>query len=203
MALPIEPVGSSYRMLTAEQARRQGYLDLAAWLDRVQVEWAQRRGAKAEAHTALEWLDYSRKLTGQNPQAAYRVLYPSSGTYLCASVEPQHPIFFESAGQSVSATGFAVDHVTYHLETSNENEANFLAAVLNAPITDQLLKPLQARGQWGPRHLHKKVLELPIPQYDERRPEHGRLAALGQVCSEKVAAWLAAGGPGRTQSIGR
>jgi hypothetical protein len=26
---------------------------------------------------------------------------------------------------------------------------------------------------------------------------------LGKVCSERVAAWLAAGGPGKTQSIGR
>ncbi len=30
-----------------------------------------------------------------------------------------------------------------------------------------------------------------------------RLAELGKACSERVAAWLAAGGPGKTRSIGR
>jgi hypothetical protein len=49
----------------------------------------------------------------------------------------------------------------------------------------------------------KKVLDLPIPQFDPAQAEHRRLAELGKACSERVAAWLAAGGPGKTQSIGR
>jgi hypothetical protein len=89
------------------------------------------------------------------------------------------------------------------LETQDEGEAYYLAAILNAPTTDKLIKPLQSRGQWGPRDICKKVLDLPIPQFDPSQPEHQRLAELGKACSERVAAWLAAGGPGKTQSIGR
>jgi len=75
--------------------------------------------------------------------------------------------------------------------------------VLNAPIIDQQLKPMQSRGQWGPRDIHKKVLELPIPQFDPGNADHQRLAELGKECSEKVADWLASGGPGKIRSIGR
>jgi hypothetical protein len=96
-----------------------------------------------------------------------------------------------------------VDYVTYSLETQDEDEAYYLAAILNAPVTDRLIKPAQARGLWGPRHIRKKVLDLPIFQFDPSKPEHQRLAELGKVCSQRVAAWLAAGGPGKTQSIGR
>jgi len=88
-------------------------------------------------------------------------------------------------------------------ETTEETEAYYLAAVLNAPLVDRLIKPTQARGLWGPRHIHKKVLDLPIPQFDPSQEDHRRLAELGKACSERVAAWLATGGPGKTQSIGR
>jgi len=48
-----------------------------------------------------------------------------------------------------------------------------------------------------------EVLDLPIPQFDPSKPDGLRVAELGKACSERVAAWLAAGGPGKTRSIGR
>ena len=203
VVLPIEPEGDHYRLLTSDQARRRGYIRLAEWLERVQGEWEKRRGPKAEKHTALEWLDYRRKLSTQNPQAPYRVLYITSGTYVCASAVKNKPIEVEISGQQVQANGFLADCVTYNFEVENEHEAHYLTAILNAPITDRLIKPTQAKGLWGPRHIHKKVLDLPIPQFDPAQPEHRRLAELGKACSERVAHWVAAGGPGKTRSIGR
>jgi hypothetical protein len=203
VVLPIEPEGDHYRLLTADQARQRGYLRLAEWLERVQAEWEKRRGAKAKRMDALEWLNDRRKLTRQNPTAAYRVLYIKSGTYLCACVVENKPFEFEVGGQLVQASGFLADHVTYSAEVTGQAEADYLAAILNAPVVDRLIKPMQSRGQWGPRDIHKKVLDLPIPQFDPSQPEHRRLAELGKACSERVAAWLAAGGPGKTQSIGR
>ena len=62
---------------------------------------------------------------------------------------------------------------------------------------------MQARGLWGPRHIHKKILELPIPQYDRKNPVHQQLAELGKKCHAKVRKWIAAGGPGNIKSIGK
>jgi hypothetical protein len=79
----------------------------------------------------------------------------------------------------------------------------YLAAILNAPLIDRLIKPMQARGLWGPRHICKKVLELPIPRFDPSKEAHLKLAELGRACTQKVADWLGAGGPGKVRSIGK
>ncbi|WP_185747696.1 hypothetical protein [Thermus amyloliquefaciens] len=98
---------------------------------------------------------------------------------------------------------FITDTKVYYCELSSYDEASFLASILNAPTVDRMLKPMQSRGSWGPRDIHKKPLELPIPQFDAADPTHRRLAQLGKRCSEKVKAWLAGGGAGTVASIGR
>jgi SAM-dependent methyltransferase len=203
VVLPIEPSGAGYVLVTAEEARKRGFFHLAQWLEKVQEEWKSRRGEKAEGFDALEWLDYQRKVTSQAPQVKYRVIYPSSGTYLCAYVVEDQPIAFDIGDQNVPVQGFIVDHVTYHFETSIGDEAYYLVAILNAPLTDRLIKPMQARGLWGARHIHKKVLELPIPQFDPSEEAHLELAELGRACTQKVADWLEGGGPGKVRSIGK
>lgn len=85
----------------------------------------------------------------------------------------------------------------------DQSEAYFLAAIFNAPVTDALIKPMQSRGLFGPRDIHKKVLELPIPRFDPNDSRHRDLAKLGEVCTARVEAWLASGGPGSTRSIGK
>ncbi len=203
VVLPIEPAGDHYRLIDVEEARNSGYQYLAQWLDRVEEEWTRRRSAKAERMAAIDWLDYRGKLTVQNPQAKYRVIYNTSGTFLTAAVVDNEPIGLEINGQRISAVGFAADTNTYFYETSNDREAFYLAAVLNAPVIDSSIKPMQSRGLWGPRHIHKKVFELPIPKFDATKPAHERLAELGQICSQKAEQWLAGGGAGKIKSIGR
>jgi len=203
VVLPIEPEGDHYRLIDANEAHQRGFLHLARWLENVEGEWEKRRSTKAERMTALGWLDYRRKLRVQNPQAKYRVIYNTSGTFLTAAVVENEPIQFEINGQEIKAQGFLTDYVTYYLETSNPNEAYYLSAIFNAPKIDALIKPMQARGLWGPRHICKKALELPIPQFDAKNAVHQRLAKSGRECSTKVEEWLASGGSGKIKSIGR
>ena len=202
VVLPIEPEGDHYRLIDANEARERGFLYLASWLEKVEKEWTKRRRAKAERTTALEWLDYYRKLTAQNPQTKYRIVYNTSGTFLTAAVIENKSIEFKIDGQSVLVRGFVADTKTFCCELSNRQEAFFLAAVLNAPHVDRLVKPMQSRGLWGPRDIHKKVLELPIPQFDAANPTHTQLAKLGRECSAEVEKWLVNGGAGKITSIG-
>ena len=41
------------------------------------------------------------------------------------------------------------------------------------------------------------------PQFDPTREEHFKLAELGRACTQKVADWLEADGPGKVRSIGK
>jgi methylase of polypeptide subunit release factors len=201
--LPIESEGDHYRLLQIKDAWRGGYVYLASWLQRVEEEWQKRRGLKAKRMTALQWLDYRGKLSKQNPQLRYRVIYARSGTHLCACVLEKSSINFSVGEQSVPATGFVADSVTYFSEISVKMEAYYLAAVLNSGVTDALIKPAQSRGLWGPRDICKKVLDLPIPPFDRSRESHRRLARLGQTCTRKVASWLAEQGDQLRVPIGR
>ncbi|MFQ6039951.1 MAG: hypothetical protein ACE5PV_03770, partial [Candidatus Poribacteria bacterium] len=203
VALPIEPSEDGYKLITADEARRKGFLNLAQWLEKAQGEWENRRGAKAERMNIYERLDRVHGLTAQNPKAKYRVLYNTSGTYLCACALENEAIEFDIGGQKVKVRGFVADYVTYYFESHREDEAYYLAAMLNAPLIDRMIKPMQSRGQFGPRDIHKKVLELPIPRFDVSDSSHLRLAELGRECSQKVADWVQSGGYGKVKGIGK
>jgi hypothetical protein len=203
VVLPIEPATRGYRIVQLDDALGQGWVHLAAWLRAAEQGWRARRGQKAERAGLLDWLDYRHKLTVQNPAAAYRVVYPAGASYLCACVIPDRPVSFQVGDQQVHARGFVADTRLYYLETDAPQEAHYAAAVLNSPHLDMLIKPLQSRGQWGARDIHKKVLEYPIDEFDASRADHLALAGLGERSAEKVGGWLDSGGPGKVTSIGR
>jgi len=203
VVLPIEPKGKAYHLFDYIEARRKGFSDLAQWLGKVEEEWQGRRTSKAERLSALDWLDYRKKLTGQNPKAKFWVIYNKSGTFLTATKIERNPIEFGTNGQKITNGGFLPDHVTYYSEVPSEKEAYYLVSILNAPKIDQLLTPMKTRGAWGPRDIHKKVLELPIPQFDTENHIHLHLAKLAEHCEKRVSEWLSQGGPGKVKSIGR
>jgi SAM-dependent methyltransferase len=185
VVLPLLPSGKHFKILGADEARDQGFLNLANWLEEAQLEWQERRGEKAERMNVQEWVDYRGKLSSQE-RAQYKVLYPTSATYLCACVVENKPVSFEVEEQTVKAQEFVVDYVTYFYDTDDKEEACYLAAVLNSPTVDERLKPMQSRGLWGPRHICKKVLEIPIPQYNASDENHQALSQLGEQCTQKV-----------------
>ncbi|MDZ7331081.1 MAG: N-6 DNA methylase [candidate division KSB1 bacterium] len=202
VVLPIEPIENRYRIINAAEARKRQYIHLAKWLETVEQEWNKRRGSKAAGMSAVEWLDYRNKLSSQNPNARYLVLYNTSGSILCAAFLINRPIDFDISDQIVQAKAFIVESVTYYKETHNKQEAEYLSALLNAPIIDKMIKPMQSRGLWGARHIHKKVLELPIPQFDASHSVHIQLAELGEQCTEKVSLWLKTGEAHAIRNIG-
>jgi methylase of polypeptide subunit release factors len=195
VVLPIKPVGNEYRLIDTEEARRGGFIYLANWLEKVEKEWNRRRESKAEKKKAIEWLNYRHKLTSQNPQTEYRVLYNTSGAHVCACVQKNELIKVEINGQNVLLNGFVVESKTYYFETFNELEAFYLVSVLNSALVSELIKPMKAL-----RDIHKKVLEFPIPLFNLSNPIHYQLAELGKLCSQKIAEWLKSDKQSQTQN---
>ena len=186
VVLPLLPSGKHFKILSSNEAREQGFLNLANWLDKAQSEWEERRREKAERMNIYQRLDYVRGITGQNRLAKYKVLYPASATYLCSCVVKDKPISFEVVGQTIEMQSFVPDIGAYFYETDNEKEGCYLVAAFNSSIIDELLKPMQSRGLWGPRSIHKKVLEIPIPKYNSSDENHQALSQLGEQCTQKV-----------------
>jgi hypothetical protein len=136
----------------------------------------------------LGQIDYRRKLTRQKPAIAFKVLYNAAGTNLAGAAI--QGIGLQSSDQTTGlelSNGFIADHETYVFETESLGEAHYLAAILNSPTIDALIKSSQTRGLFGARHIHTRPLQLPIPQYNENNDVHRRLAELGQECHQRVA----------------
>jgi hypothetical protein len=187
VVLPIKPSGELFVMLDREYAQKEGLEHLAEWLNICEKEWNKRRKEKAEKMSIYDRLDYVHGITQQRHKAKYKVIYPTSATNLCGAVVPNEKITITVSGQTVTLKGFVAESKLYYFESENEQEAHYLAAFLNSQTVDDLIKPMQSRGLWGPRDIHKKVWELPIPIFNESKSTHKELAELGVQCAGKVA----------------
>jgi len=176
VVLPILWKNDGYTILKAPEARQQGYLGLAEWLEKAEAIWGEKQGEKAAKMTVYQRLDRYRGLTQQR-RKRYTVVYPASATYLCATVI-QKP-----EGDS-QRKAFVVESKLYYLDTDSREEAYYLCAVLNSASLDLAIKPMQSKGDFGPRDIHKKMWELAIVQYDANNRENRDLAALGSACDE-------------------
>jgi hypothetical protein len=57
---------------------------------------------------------------------------------------------------------------------------------LNCGFVNDVIKQFQSRGLFGPRDVHKKILELPWPEFDGNRFSHRQLIALGRAAAQAV-----------------
>lgn len=197
--LPLIQEDESYSIIKEADASKKGYIHLSKWLHKAQKYWEEKRGEKAESIDVVEWINYRNKLTEQR-QAKYKVLYPTSATYLCSCVVEKKGIKIEVEGQEFELQDFIVETTEYYFETDKKAEAFYLCSILNSPTVDELIKPMQAKGLFGPRHIHKKIWELPIPEFNPSNENHLKLARLGEECTKKVSKLLSQGTP--QKSIG-
>lgn len=184
--LPIESDAGNYRIINSEEAQERGFTGLRNWLLEAEKVWETKRGEKADKMDLYAWLNYQNKLTGQSSRARYKVLYNHSGTYLVSCVLENKASTTKFDSSEIKLAGVITDVKAYGFDTSNFQEAMFVCAFLNAPIIDSLIKPMQSRGQWGARDIHKKVLELPIPKFDARDPRHIQLVGLAKEAQAKA-----------------
>ena len=159
---------------------------MSYWCQSCEEAWEARKTEKNREGEIdyLQWLNYRNKLTRQNLNTRFLVLYTASATYACAAV-------LDRRDKALLDFPFFADSAAYWYATNSLSEANYLLAFLNSPLVSQLITPFQARGLFGPRHISSKILQLSLPQYDGKNAAHKRLATLGGQCAkaaQKIAA---------------
>jgi len=160
-----------------------GKIHLAKWLEKVEEIWEKVRGEKAKRISVYDWLDYQHKLTNQNPNAKYIVVYLRSATHLASCVVNNE--FWKV--KSNLKKPIIIEHELIKYYTNNLNESFYLISILNSRILDNLLKPIQTKGFGGvPRHFQKKPLEFPIPKFNEDNEIHKQLSELGKKATKKA-----------------
>lgn len=199
VVLPLIQEAEGYSIIKEKEASKKGFIHLSKWLHRVQKIWDEKRGEKSERIDAVDYLDYRHKLSCQR-QTKYKVLYPTSATYLCSCLVEKRRIRIEIENQVLELKDFVADVKSFYIETDSKHEAFYLCSFLNSPTVDDLIKPMQSRGLFGPRDIHKKVLELPIPEFDPSNENHLKLASLGEECTKKVSKLLSKGTTTKTST---
>ncbi|GIU70738.1 MAG: BseRI endonuclease [Candidatus Nitrosocaldaceae archaeon] len=187
VVLPIKPSNNSYKLLTRDIISRIGHEGMATWLEECEKLWNEIRMEKADRSNIYEWLNYSNKITNQDPSKRYVVLYNTSGTFLSSCiVDLTKELSIQVDGIKLKLQGFVAESKCYYYSSNLKDEIYYLSSILNSSITDNLIKPFQTRGLWGPRDIHKKVLELPIEEFNPDNSYHKELAELGKKARKKA-----------------
>lgn len=169
----------------ASDIRRMGYLNAAKWFAKAENIWKIHSTEKNRNISSENYLNWQNKLTEQNLNYNYLVLYNSSAKDANATV----------VSRMDSDLEFMVESVAYVFHTSNELEAFYLTAILNSTSPNEMMKDFQARGLFGARHVHKKILDIYFPRFNEKNKVHQQLAQFSKQAHESVKAWLAANPP--------
>ncbi len=183
----------SLRTYSVEELRKEGFLNAARWFRSAEEIWAQRRTSRNSNSTAIEYLNWRNKLTDQDIDAPFLVLYNSSAQDANATVVKRQDI----------GLNFIVDHVTYVFTTKRLNEAYYLTAILNSSIPNALMKDFQARGSFGARHVHKKILDVYFPRFEESDETHLNISHLSEVAHKKANLFLETNRPSADLTPGR
>ncbi len=182
LVLPVEMVGGRLEMRTSKQLKEAGHRRFATWMATAEKIWNEKREDKASKQDVYERLDYQNELTIQDLSVRFMVVYNAAGTNLAAAVVDRSHI----------PLPFVVEYKLYHCSVDSADEGHYLSAILNAETVNEEIKPFQSSGLLG--DIEKKVLELPIPIYDQKQPLHQEIATLGRQAAQEVLAVLAKGG---------
>ncbi|MCK9426889.1 MAG: hypothetical protein M0Q21_12690 [Ignavibacteriaceae bacterium] len=168
------------KLHSSDELMSDGYLNASKWFKHAENYWDIYRTEKNKKISCENYLNWQNKLTTQNINAPFIVLYNTSGINASAVVIDRISVDLE----------FIIDHKTYLSFFNNENEAYYLVSILNSSIPNLMMKDFQSRGLWGARDIHKKILDVYFPQFDEKDAIHLRLAELSKTAHNKASQYL-------------
>ncbi len=185
LVLPVAAREGRFVMLCHEEILAEGAVGASDWVDNAGNIWNEKK--KKDQPSLNEYLNYDQKITGQNPQAKFVVLYNKSGTNLVAIyITPQE---HRQIGE-LKLQGFVADHVTYRYYADSEEHALYLVGVLNSAIVNDAIKPYQSQGLQGERDIHRRPFEVcPIPLFDPKRRLHRQIAEVAREGRVKILKW--------------
>ncbi len=167
-------------ILSVDELREEGYLNASKWFQTAERFWNIYKTEKNKNISAIEYLNWHGKLSNQNMNADYLVIYNTSAKDANATVIKRSDMDLE----------FFVDTKAYTFFTSHKSEAYYLAGILNSSIPNKLMKDFQTRGLFGARDVHKKILDIYFTRFEETNEIHKQLADLSERAHKKASKYL-------------
>lgn len=167
-------------LLSGKELMQEGFLNASRWFQNGENIWNINKTEKNKNVSLLDCINWQKKLNQQNLNAQYLVLYNSSAKDANATIVNRKDLDFE----------FIVENTTYVFYTNEIEEAYYLTAILNSTAPNEMMKDFQARGLFGARHVHKKILDIYYPKFDAANEIHTQLASLSQTAHAKASQYL-------------
>ena len=166
---------------------RTGGVRLGALARRMRERWQtvsdlwEENKAVANRLDLLGQLDYYGKLTAQldwqkdSGERPVRIVYSASGTPTAALLKGKNRL---------------IDYTLFWITCKDEQEADYLLAVINSHTLYEAVSSLMPKGQFGARHLQKHLWRLPIPEYDSSNGLHVEVSEAGKAAESGAAKQL-------------
>lgn len=180
LPIKISQENKQISMQTHEEILREGFNKTALWFRDVKNVWDIHKTEKSQKMSANNRIDFQRGITEQDLNKPYLVLYTSSAKNANSCV-------VKRADYNLN---FIADHKVYVLFTNNLKEAFYVSSILNSNVTNDIIKDFQSRGLFGERDVHKTILNVPFPFFDETNQVHYELASLSENCHTKAGQWM-------------
>jgi hypothetical protein len=184
IVLPVEIIIDNglknIRVLSVDELRENGYLNASKWFQSAENFWSINKTDRNKDTSSIQYLDFHKKLSSQNINSEYLVIYNASAKDANATVIKRDEVDLE----------FFVDTKAYVFFTSEANEAFYITAILNSSIPNELMKDFQSKGLFGARDVHKKILDVYFPRFDENIETHTKLAQLSKQAHNKAKQYL-------------
>jgi hypothetical protein len=169
-------------MIDAVEALSQGEKHAYDWFS--QAEEIVEKNRKNDSFNFSGRLNYFNKITQQNPDAKFIVIYNQSGTNISASLVTKDE--FKRIGK-LPIQGYVIDSKTYYHYAKIEDEAHYLVGILNSTFVNEAIKPLQPEGLMGARDIHRRPFEACyIPLFDPKNLFHQRIADTAREAREEL-----------------
>jgi len=120
-------------------------------------------------NTLFDNLNYWNKLSKQNSNKKFLVVYNASGSNI------------KSAVINNEIEKIIICSENYYFSTNYKEEAYYLTSILNAPILSENIKIVKSS-----RHIHKRPFDFSIPEFDPNNSNHQKLSKIGMKSEEKV-----------------
>lgn len=168
------------RLLNWSDLKKEGELDTACWFKQADELWEKNKTRRSKKMKLADRLDFQKGISTQSLTERYLLLYTASAKNANAVVIDRTKLELH----------FIAESKTYWFGTDDEDIAYYIACFLNSDYANEIIKDFQTTGLFGPRDIHKRILEIPLPFYDANNAGHRLFAKLGKKCEEKVSGFL-------------
>ncbi len=168
------------KLHSKDELYNKGFRDAWNWFKNADNIWALHCTEKNKKIKALEYINWNNKLENQNLNTPFVVIYNASAKDANATVVERKKLDLE----------FIVDTKAYAFYTNKKDEAYYLAAILNSTTPNLMMKDFQTKGLFGARDVHKKILDIYYPKFDEKNKAHLRIAELSEAAHKTVSTFL-------------